>query len=415
MKKRIKFRTREALLLLWPSLLLGLGCGYHRFFSSPEVFGQFLVGALFLAVGFWGIHWLLNLIQHQGDEFLLPLGAMLTFLGFIFLFRLDMQLARQQVLWCGLALVGLIMVIISLKEYSKLLDYPYLLFSLGLLALALTILAGISAGGAKRWLALGSIRFQPVEPFKLLMITYLAAILSERKELMVQGFWRVSWGPLLLTVSLGLVLLAVQKDLGSALIMVASFLAMVYLATGRWRYFLLGGALFFLGSIPLYYLYPHLRTRIAIWLDPWADSSGAGYQILQSLFALATGGVVGTGWGLGSPQFIPAVATDFIFSSIGEEMGLLGSVGVILLYLLLAVRGFRIAMGCPEEGGGLLAGGLTFLFAFQAFIIIAGVTKLLPLTGVTLPFVSYGGSSLITSYIALALLLNISNAQREGG
>lgn len=174
-----------------------------------------------------------------------------------------------------------------------------------------------------------------------------------------------------------------------------------------------GGALFGVGAVLAYLIFPHLRTRINVWLDPWADYSGAGYQIVQSLITLGSGGIFGTGLGLGYSQVIPAVATDFIFATMGEEMGLMGSLGVILLYLLFSIRGFRAALKATDEQGVLLAGGLTILITFQALIIIAGVTKLLPLTGVTLPFVSYGGSSLVISYLLLALILNVSETGGE--
>ncbi|MDN5344976.1 MAG: hypothetical protein PWQ18_1089 [Clostridia bacterium] len=183
---------------------------------------------------------------------------------------------------------------------------------------------------------------------------------------------------------------------------------MLYLATGKLSYALAGGVLFALGAVLAYLVFPYLRARIAVWINPWADYSGAGYQIVQALIALGSGGIFGTGLGLGYSQVIPAVATDFIFATMGEEMGLLGSLGVVFLYLLFALRGFRAALRAPEERGVLLAGGLTVLCTFQAIVIIAGVSKLLPLTGVTLPFVSYGGSSLIISYLILALLLNVS-------
>lgn len=208
---------------------------------------------------------------------------------------------------------------------------------------------------------------------------------------------------------LSLMLLVFQKDLGTALIFYGTFLAMVYIATGRWLYITSGTFLFALGAVICYFLFFHVQTRVAIWLNPWQDIDGKGYQIVQSLFALASGGLTGTGLGLGNPGYIPAVHTDFVFSAWSEETGMLGAVALILLYLLFVYRGMVIAAKSRTNFGILLAGGLSALFAIQTFVIMAGVIKLLPLTGVTLPFISYGGSSLVSSYVLAGLLVAVSH------
>ncbi|WP_258359461.1 FtsW/RodA/SpoVE family cell cycle protein [Moorella sulfitireducens] len=408
-------RGQEMALLIWPSLILVAGYGYMVTFSPGQT-GWYPGYALALLLGgFWGVHLVLRVTRHGGDEYFLPIAATLTSLGLIFLFRLDPGLAYRQIIWTVMGLLVLIVITAGFRDYQRLEQYPYFFLSLGLFFLIITVLLGTRIGGAKSWLTLGSFRMQPVEAVKVLMVMYLAGYLSDRRELLLQGAGRLSWGPLLAAVALAVFLLVLQRDLGSAMILLITFLAMLYLATGKLRFCMAGGALFSLGAVIAYMIFPYLRTRIAVWINPWADYNGAGYQVVQALITLGSGGIIGTGLGLGYSQVIPAVATDFIFATMGEEMGLMGSLGIILLYLLFALRGFCAALRAPEEQGVLLAGGLTVLCTFQALIIMAGVCKLLPLTGVTLPFVSYGGSSLIISYLLLALLLNVSAAGREAG
>lgn len=403
-------RKQERVLLFWPSLILVAGYGYMVNFGAADFGWQPAYALALLLAGFWGVHYILWATQHCGDQFLLPLAAVLTTLGLTFLFRLDTDLAYRQIIWTMVGLLVLAAVTLGFRDYRRLQQYPYLFLSLGLFFLLITVLLGTRIGGAVRWLTLGSFQMQPVEAVKVLMVMFLAGYLSDKRELMVYGAGLHTWGPLAAAIVMAMLLLVMQRDLGSALIILATFLAMLYLATGKLRYVIAGSGLFSLGAILAYLFYPYLRTRIAIWLNPWADKYGAGYQIVQALIALGSGGILGTGLGLGQSHQIPAAATDFIFIIMGEEMGLLGSLGIVLLYLLLAFRGYRAAIRAPEEKGVLLAGGLTVLTTVQAMVIMAGVSRLLPLTGVTLPFISYGGSSLIISYFILGLLLNVSAA-----
>lgn len=406
-------RRRELVLLLWPSLILLIVHAYG--FLTGEQFaylGSYEVTLLIAA--FFGAHLILKASGHQGDEYLLPLAAMLTALGLVFLFRLDPVLARRQVAWSIIGLLVLVATVCGGRDYERLTQYPYLYLVLGLFFLLLTVIAGTRIGGAKSWLTLGSFSLQPVEAVKVLVVLFLTGFLEEKRELMVEhSSWRSTWAPLITAVTLSVLLLVLQRDLGSALILLVVFLAMIYLATGRKRYIIWGGILFSLGAAAAYTLFPHLRVRVAVWFNPWSEPQGAGYQVIQALIALGSGGLTGTGMGSGYSQIIPAVATDFIFATMAEEMGFLGSVGIALLYLLLGYRGFRAALLATESQGTMLAAGLTLLITFQAFIIMAGVSKLLPLTGVTLPFVSYGGSSLVISYVILGLLLNVSAMRRQ--
>jgi cell division protein FtsW len=217
------------------------------------------------------------------------------------------------------------------------------------------------------------------------------------------------WGPLLGMWGISLLVLVFQRDLGTALIYFSTSLAMIYIATARLAYVGIGTAFFLAGALAAGKLYDHVATRYIIWLNPWDYTTGQGYQIVQSLFAISAGGFTGAGLGDGYPKFIPAVHTDFIFSAITEELGLMGGMGIILMYMFFVYRGLCIAMAARDNFSALLAGGLTALMGLQSFIIIAGVIKMLPLTGVTLPFVSYGGSSLVANFIILGMLLNISN------
>jgi len=406
-------RWREFTLLLWPNLILLSGYFYGQI-EKGSLVSMGIPELSLLFSSFLGAHLVLKVSKHEGDEYLLPLAAMLTSLGLIFLFRLDATLGKRQVAWTSLGLLTLVAVCLKGRDYQRILRYPYLYLILGLFFLTLTILAGTRIGGAKSWIVLGPFSLEPVEAVKVLVVLFLAGFLEEKKELMlVEPSWSRSWGPLLVAVSLAVLLLVFQRDLGSALILLVVFLAIIYLATGRKRYVAIGTLLFALGAVGAYTVFPHLKVRVNVWLNPWGDPQGAGYQVIQGLLAIASGGILGTGLGQGYSQIIPAVATDFIFAAMAEEMGFLGSLGIAILYLLLGYRGFRAALKAPEEQGTLLGAGLTMLITFQAFIIMAGVSKLLPLTGVTLPFVSYGGSSLVISYLILGLLLNVSAAKRQ--
>jgi cell division protein FtsW len=303
------------------------------------------------------------------------------------------------------------------KNYTRLKDYKYVFALVGLVLLIAPMLAGTEKYGARLWLNIGGVSFQPSEIAKILMVIFLAAYLEEKRELLaiankkLLGIWLPPFkhfGPLLLMWLISLAILIFEKDLGSSLLFFGIFLSMIYIATGRRIYIISGIILFLLGATTCYYLFAHVQIRIDIWLNPWVDVAGKGYQIAQSLFAIASGDLAGTGLGRGFPTYIPAVHTDFIFSALAEEMGFMGGLAVITAYLLFICRGFRIALTSKDEFGKLLAAGLASAFALQVFIIIGGVTKLIPLTGITLPFMSYGGSSILANFVLLALFLAIS-------
>jgi cell division protein FtsW len=360
----------------------------------------------------------------MSDPLLLPLTAFLSSLSLIMIYRLKPDFFNLQSLWILLGIAILIGSLLLTKNYERLKSYKYLFALLGLILLLSPILFGTEKYGAKLWLKIGAISFQPSEIAKILIVIFLAAYLEEKRELLSianKRFLKIwipefkHFGPLLLMWLISLAILVFEKDLGSSLLFFGIFLSMLYVATGRKIYVIAGILLFLIGATSCYYLFPHVQTRIDIWLNPWQDVAGKGYQIAQSLFAIASGDLSGVGLGRGYPTYIPAVHTDFIFSALAEELGLIGGFAVIISYLIFVCRGFRIALAAKDEFGKLLAVGLTSAFALQVFIIIGGVTKLIPLTGITLPFMSYGGSSILANFILLALLLVISEkANTEG-
>lgn len=406
-------RWQEFKLLLLVAVLIGLGTFFIYYTGGQEkrifYLAGFLVCLLFL------IHFLLTLWGHDTDQFLFPISAMLSILGLLGIYRVDPQMALKQWSWIILGLIAFSLVIIFLKNYRKLEEYKFIFMVLSILFLLITVLLGVTVSGAKAWLELGGFRFQPAEVVKLLVILFLASYLRE-----IRSAFRVeesdylallleprAMTPILLMAIASLGLLAIQKDLGAALIFFGIFLVMLYTSTGSIMLLTTGLGVFSIGAFFAYYIFSHIKIRVWTWLDPWSRIDGSGYQITQSLFALASGGILGSGYGLGQPQVIPAAATDLIFAVLTEELGLLGGIGIILLFLFLCYRGFRIALTSDNSFGILLATGVTTLFALQSFIILSGVTKLLPLTGVTLPFVSYGGSSMLVSYTLLGLLMNV--------
>jgi peptidoglycan glycosyltransferase len=277
---------------------------------------------------------------------------------------------------------------------------------------------GASFGGARIWVSIGPINFQPGEFAKIALALFFAGYLAERRELIAAGTWRV--GPLnlpepaqllpvLLAWGFSVIVMVFSKDLGSSLLFFALFIVMLWVATEKASYLVIGFGLFAAGAVAAYQMFEHVQDRVAIWIDPWSDFDGKGYQIVQAAFALADGGITGSGLGLGDPNRIPLAKNDFIFAAIGEELGLLGASAVLIAFVLLIGSGLRVAVRADRSFDKLLATGLTTIIGVQAFIIIGGVIRVLPLTGVALPFVSYGGSSLVANYVLLALLVRISD------
>lgn len=384
---------------------------------------QVLIAGIATVAAFFLVHLYWKAGKYKGDCFLLPITAVLSSTGLIFLFRLNPAYGMRQFVWILIGLGALVLISRLLADFRFLGDYKYIYALAGVIALILPIFFGQEQGGAKSWLDFGLFQFQPSEFVKLLVVLFLASFLIENKAALSAGTRSLGWlslpspqewAPLAAMWGISMLLLVFQRDLGTALIYFGTFLAMIYVATSRVFYTLFGMGLFLAGATASYYIFSHVRTRIEIWLNPWQNIDTAGYQIAQSLFAFGSGGMLGAGLGQGFPGFIPAVHTDLIFSAICEEMGLIGGLGVIILFMIFVFRGIKIALNTGDEFAALAAAGFTALLGLQTFIIIAGVTKLLPLTGVTLPYMSYGGSSLVANFILLGLLLNISHEAGGG-
>ncbi len=419
-------RRRELQLIIMIAGILMLGFSLS-FMSSKYLFllpvDVVIIGFLLTAM-FLLTHLVTRMVVPQSTPVLLPITAFLSGLGLMLILRLDNDKAALQLLWVGAGLAAFIFTLLIYHKYNKLRQYKYICGLAGIVLLLLPVFLGIgiTRGGSQLWLDFGFFKFQPSEIAKILLVIFFAGYLEEKKELLSSSAKKIGFlfvprmkhlGPLVLFWAFSLLVLVRERDLGSSLLFFGLFIAMLYIATGRVTYLTTGSILFAAGAIASYLLFSHVAVRINIWLDPWLDPRGDGYQILQSLFAIANGGVSGTGLGLGYPGLIPAVKTDFIFSAIAEELGLFGGVSVLLVYLVVAVQGFKIALKAPDDFSKLLAAGLTTIFSFQAFLIVAGVSKLVPLTGVTLPFVSYGGSSVLANFILIALLLAVSHRVNE--
>jgi len=358
------------------------------------------------------------------DFILLPLVLMLCSVGLVEIARLKPELLVPQLRWLCVAQAVLLILLRFWKQIREMLSYPYLLGLTCVVVLGLPMLFGTEIGGSRNWLVFGPFSLQPSEFGKILILFFLAAYLSDHRHVISLPSMRLGplylpplrfIAPLVCIWGAAVLMFVVEKDLGSALLFFGMAVLMTYMATGSKTYVFLALLFISLAAGVSYLAFGHVRVRFDIWLDPWQDPNGMAYQVVQSLFSFGTGGVWGTGFGFGHPGFIPEVHTDFIYAAIGEEWGLIGSLSVLFCYVLLAFRGISIALQCEEDRELMLAAGCSMLLLLQAFVIIAGVTKFLPLTGITLPFVSYGGSSLVSGFIELGLLLALSRGKQERG
>lgn len=335
------------------------------------------------------------------DRYLMLMVDTLCIVGFVMLQRLQPALAFRQVEWFGLGSVFLLLTILYVKFFKHWDKLNYPLMAIGLGVLILTLAIGKEMGGARNWIQVWKYNVQPSEFVKIILVFVLSADLKTNKS-------RLRRLPVLLFTALVILLVVLQKDLGAAFLYFCLFVFLYYIATSDWLIASGASLLAFLGAVISYHLFAHVRTRIAAWHNPWADVENRGYQIAQSLIAIASGGWIGLGLGLGSPHVIPASKTDFIFSAICEEMGILTGISIIGIYMLIMVRGAAIALKAKKPGDMLLAMGATISLAIQSFTIIGGVIKMIPLTGVTMPFVSYGGSSMLVSFGLLGIIQGVA-------
>lgn len=365
-------------------------------------------------------HFAIRKLAPYADPALLPITFALSGIGIAFVTRLAPAAAPRQLIWMFAGVAILILVLIIVKNIDRLGSYKYTLMILGVLLLLSPMLPGIGEeiNGSRLWLKFGTFSFQPGEIAKICIVLFLAAYLAQNREMLSIFTWKAgpvrlpslaTLIPLLAMWALAFLIVVLEKDLGSALVLFLVFLVMLYVATGKKFYIVVGVALATVGAVVLYFMFTHVQTRIEVWLDPFADAQDKGYQIVQSLFSLADGDIFGQGIGRGMSDVIPYVESDFIFSAIGEETGLLGACGVLLLYLCFAIRGILTASRAKSDVSSFTAVGATSIVILQAFIIVGGVTRLIPLTGITLPFISQGGSSLLAGFIIVALLLRIGD------
>ena len=376
-------------------------------------------------LGLFGVaHVATRRLAPTADGTLLPIAGLLNGLGYVFIARIDDRLAGLQATWTAFGIGAYILTLLFVRRTRDLEGYRYtfMLIGIGLLMLPLVPGVGRTINGARIWVSIGPLNFQPGEFAKIVLAIFFASYLVEKREVLGIAARRIGplvfpelrhFGPVLLAWGASLVVMISEKDLGSSLLFFALFIAMLWMATERFSYLAIGGGLFAVGALGAFLTFSHVESRVDVWLDPWRDPSGAGFQVVQAAFALSWGGVFGTGPGLGNPDVIPAAESDFIFAAIGEEMGLLGTSAVLIAFLLMIGAGLRIALRADAPFDKLLAAGLTTILGIQSFIIIGGVIRLVPLTGITLPFVSYGGSSLLANYVLLALLIRISASEEQ--
>ncbi len=371
-------------------------------------------------------HVVLRRFAPQADPTILPVVALLNGLGYVFIARLanDIEdattLPGQQATWTAVGIAAFTATLIFVPRIKVLDKYRYLaaVAGLGLLIMPLLPVIGREFNGARIWVTIGPINFQPGEFAKIALAVFVASYLAEKREILQVA--RLSLGPLSLPEpkhlapvmaawGASLIVMVAEKDLGSSLLIFLVVVVMLWVATARASYLITGMLLFVAGGWAASKQFSHVQDRLDIWLDPFADPDGKGFQPVEASFALANGGLTGTGPGRGEPYRIPEVETDFIFAAIGEELGLVGSTGILIAFIVMVTSGLRIAIGTRDDFGKLLAAALSALIGIQAFIIIGGIIRIVPLTGITLPFVSYGGSSLVANYVLVALLLRISH------
>ena len=432
---RIAWRGTEFRLLIPILLLVPLGFVV----TNIALQGVPEAGDLTLAVVYVSMiaaaHVLLVAFGHRGDQLILPAVGAMGGIGIIMLnrlpqdlagtsaFGLELGMAATQVLWFGVGILVMLAIAVGMRDDGILRHYKYSWAAIGIALLAATLFLGYEVNGARLWIDLGPVSIQPGEFLKIVLIIFIAAYLAETRTLLTSASMRIGFISipplpyfLPMLVLFGVVMLIVVRlnDLGTALLFFGIFLTMLFVATGRRSYVLIGLLLFVGGSYVAYRFFGHVQARVNVWLDPFADPLGAGFQPVRALYALGRGGIFGEGLGqglvtLGGNLTIPFVHTDFIFTAIAEELGLLGGFALLGLAMVLVFRGLRVAALARDDFGALLAVGLTTSLGIQTLIIVGGNTKLIPLTGITLPFVSYGGSSVLASFVMIGLLLAVSH------
>jgi cell division protein FtsW (lipid II flippase) len=432
----LSFRNRELAFLTVVGALTAIG------FASVYIARQDVVstGSLTAAGFFFALYLAAHLVARYtvpfADPYLLPIVGLLTAIGVTEIYRLNPDDAFKQGIWIVVAVALFSLTLYLLRyDYRRLEAYKYIfgITAVALLLLPILPLIGLTVNGARLWVHFGALRFQPGELAKIMLIVFLAAYMREKREVLAQGRLK-DWGPLLVIWLLAMLVLLETRDLGGGLLYFGIFLAMLYVATARIAYVAAGLGLFLVGAFGVWKVTPHVQDRVTIWIHPWTEHkvycplSGEmtlrqncqSFQLVKSLYSISNGQYAGTGLGKGTftnvdgHSIIPDLNTDFIYSALAQELGLVGVSALLLVYMIFVLRGMRIALLAQDGFSKLLAAGLTFGFALQTFIIVGGILRLIPLTGITLPFVSYGGSSVVANFLLLAGLLLVSNrANRE--
>ena len=407
--------------------LLLLACGITTACYALASLGQdgklplnlwgFLAAVLGLSLG---AHLANRWLVPNATPVLLPIATLLNGIGFVEIARWNAAYASQQALWAAIS-CGLYVLTLLLVRRSRDLDrYRYLLLLLAIFLLLAPVIPhlGLEINGARLWVHVGGIEFQPVEVAKLLLVVFFASYFATTKELLSIPSRRIGNHlfvdprpllPIAVTWGFALAVLGFENDVGFAMLLFTLFLALLWTATGRVAYLVAGIALFVVGALVAAHYFPQVHERVQVWLDPWPYAKGNGYQLVQAWYALAAGGILGTGFGLGAAgATVPHLTTDMMVAAIGEEMGLIGIAAVVCGFMLLVGTGLQIAQRSRTDFARLCAVGLTVVIGFQAFFIMAGVLRILPLTGITLPFMAYGGSSLVANYVLIALLMRLS-------
>lgn len=428
-------RPLELRLLLPLLILVPLGFAVTHIAQT----GTLDPGPLGIAIGYVGLmlgaHIVLRLTGSHGDQLLLPVVATIGGVGIVMLNRLPQNLrgtdllgvrlgmATTQLLWFGVGIGVMLLIAARFRDDGVLRHFKYTWALAGTLLLIITFLFGQEENGARLWIDIGPIGFQPGEAIKVVLVIFIAGYLAEKRAVLSEASARIGpikipplpyLLPMLAIFVLVMGIVIISRDLGTALLFLGIFVTMLFVATGRRSYVLVGILLFVAGSFVAYQVFGHVRVRVDNWIDPFVDPSGAGYQTVQALYAFGRGGLFGEGLGQGLPTIsgrlpIPFLPTDFIFAAVAEELGLIGAVALLALVMVLVFRGLRTAILARDDFSSMLAVGLTVSLGLQTLIIVAGNVKLVPLTGITFPFVSYGGSSLLASFVVVGLLLAISH------
>lgn len=432
-------RTVEMWLLIL-AILIGL---YAYANVDLAILGQlpanlWVVGGCFVIL-LGGAHVAVRILAPYADPILLPAAALMNMIGLSMIHRLDLAAADRaekndlpapsadviaQLTWTLLAIVLFVVILVTVRDHRKLQRFTYTAMVAGvvLLLLPLVPIIGTTVNGATLWVRLGPLSFQPSELAKIALTIFFAGYLVRTRDslaLVRRKVLGISFprgrdlGPILVAWIISLAVLVFETDLGTALMFFGLFVALLYIATQRRSWLVIGGALFIFGAVTGYLLFGHVRIRVEVWLDTWDYASDQGYQIAQSLFGLANGGLFGSGWGQGYPQFVPFADTDFITAALGEELGTTGFMAILVTYGIMIERILRTSIACRDPFGKLMTVGFAVVMALQLFVVIGGVTRLIPLTGLTTPFLSYGGSALVANWMIIALIMRVSDRSRR--